>query len=51
MVTNLKLQNKLTIIQKNYLIICMIEKGKGRANTQTGLKFERKIDILPFYPE
>ncbi len=24
----------------------MIEKGKGGANTQTGLKFERKIDIL-----
>ena len=24
----------------------MIDKGKGGANTQTGLKFERKIDIL-----
>ena len=24
----------------------MIEKGKGGSNTQTGLKFERKIDIL-----
>ena len=24
----------------------MIEKGKGGANTQTGLKFEKKIDIL-----
>lgn len=26
----------------------MIEKGKGGGNTQTGLKFEKKIDILTF---
>ncbi len=26
----------------------MIEKGKGGANTQTGIKFERKIDLLKF---